>query len=132
MCTVLASATVALAAAGPAGAATNNQEWQIGFSVSGGGPTGGGEWGWFALYQDGTGDAAITGCGHGQGAFHENVQISKWMIVDGPSGPQFDIVTSTPADAEGILPFAATPGHQSLHLPGLSENVQIALNPTAP
>ena len=135
---------IALSAAAPAGAATSHQEWQVGFSFNCDNPSVcgadglGGFWGWYAFYSDGTGDAALTGCGHtvhgggpgSAGAGHENVDIEAWH-VDPVSG-DFVIDTSTPSDAEGDTGIPAAPGHYSLHpAPGVSDNISVRLNPTA-
>lgn len=130
---------VALAGAGRAAAAASNEQWQVGFSFNCDNKTAcpstgglGGFWGWYAFNSDGTGDAALTFCGHGPpgsgGAGHENVQILDWTI--GGNG-DFVIVSSSPADAEGDTGIPAAPGHYSLHpAPGISGNVQVSLNPT--
>ena len=142
LCSVAVAGATVLSAAAPASAATKTQVWQVGFSFNCdnasicentmfGGT--GGFWGWYAFYSDGTGDIAMTGCGHGSGgsgAFHENVQIDAWHI-DSVTG-DFVVDSSSPADAEGDTGIPAAPGHYSMTFgAGVRANIQVNLNPTA-
>jgi hypothetical protein len=47
---------------------------------------GGGVWLWIALYPDGTGDAAGSDCGHGEGAANDNADVN-WYYSDNSTYP---------------------------------------------
>jgi len=106
----------------------------------------GGFWGWAVLYDDGTGEAELTGCGHLanshgsglQGAGHEHVDFN-WTIVDGmivvtsetdvAVGHGQPTTITIPSESELIAP--AAPGHYSTDQilgfsgPGVSFQIQV-------
>jgi hypothetical protein len=49
-------------------------------------PNTGGVWLWIALYPDGTGDAAGSDCGHGEGATNDNADVN-WYYSDNSTYP---------------------------------------------
>jgi hypothetical protein len=94
----------------------------------------GGAWGWIEPDSDGTADATLTFCGHGQGqngAFHQNLDGVPWTIVPGEDlNGQFQVgVDPTdqyiifPDPNLGFIAFPVTPGHYSTTFgPGIRAN----------
>jgi hypothetical protein len=106
----------------------------------------GGFWGWGVLYDDGTGEAEITGCGHLadshgpglQGAGHEHIDFN-WIVdggmfvatseTDVALGHGQPTTITIPSEYEPIAP--AAPGHYSTEDmlgfsgPGVSFQVQV-------
>jgi hypothetical protein len=144
------------------GGGASHDMWQIGISGNcnnpassfcqnpeTGSPELGGFWGWveFDRFADGTitGDAQITGCGHGIGgagsfgAEHADVDITSAHI--GPAGPDdpnpggqvfyidSNVVNGVPNDPDflGDSGIPVEPGHYSFHpAPGVAFNLQVA------
>lgn len=142
----LATAAVMLVAAGTSSASGpygGKAAYQVGFSFNCDnmsspycGPSAfglGGFWGWYAFNSNGSFDAQVTFCGHGQGvtgAFH---QSEDGMWKTGPTiiplfGNSTDFYTSTDGGAtwqDTMIPYGA--GHYSVRLaPGVSANVQVS------
>jgi hypothetical protein len=100
----------------------------------------GGVWGWIEPDSDGTADATITFCGHGQGpngAFHENLDEVPWSIVpESQLGGRFAVGTDPTAqyivfDGNsdlGFLAFPVTPDHYSMRFgPGITAQGTVVL-----
>jgi hypothetical protein len=100
----------------------------------------GGVWGWIEPDSDGTADATITFCGHGQGfngAFHENLDEVPWSIVpESQLGGRFAVGTDPTGqyivfDSNsdlGFLAFPVTPGHYSMSFgPGITSQSTVVL-----
>lgn len=93
----------------------------------------GGEWGWYAFNSDGTFDAQVTSCGHGQGfngAGHQS-EDGLWKAMPA-SQPFFRQTTDFWVSFDGgqswsdtLIPYGA--GHYSAKLaPGISAEAQVA------
>jgi hypothetical protein len=100
----------------------------------------GGVWGWIEPDKDGTADATITFCAHGQGqngAFHENLDGVSWSIVPADQlGNRFPIGTDPtgnyivfdPNSDLGFIAFPVTPGHYSNRFgPGIQTQGTVVL-----
>lgn len=97
----------------------------------------GGAWGWIEPDSDGTADAQITFCAHGQGAFHQGVDGVSWSIVPASQlSGQFPVGTDAngnyivfdPNSALGFIAFPATPGHYSQSFgPGIQTQATVTL-----
>lgn len=97
----------------------------------------GGVWGWIEPDSDGTADATVTFCAHGQGqngAFHENLDEVAWTIESGSHlGGLFPVGTDPnnryivfPNSDLGFIAFPATPNHYSLRLaPGVTAQATV-------
>lgn len=138
-----AAGATMFALAGTASAYGGKAQYQVGFSFNCDNQTSpfcaptaftlGGEWGWYAFNSDGTFDAQITFCGHGQGltgAGHESVD--GWWTT-GPAGfPLFGETSDFYISLDGgatwndtMIPAAV--GHYSAKLaPGVSAEAQVA------
>jgi hypothetical protein len=100
----------------------------------------GGVWGWIEPDSDGTADATVTFCAHGQGfngAFHENLDEIPWSIVPeselngrfavgvDPTGQY--IVFDSGSDI-GFIAFPVTPDHYSIKFgPGITAQSTVVL-----
>jgi len=100
----------------------------------------GGVWGWIEPDSDGTADATITFCGHGQGsngAFHENLDGVPWSIVpESQLGGRFAVGTDPTgmyivfegSSDLGFLAFPVTPDHYSMKFgPGITAQSTVVL-----
>jgi hypothetical protein len=125
----------------------NTAQYQVGFSLNCDNRSAffctnvvglGGFWGWYAFNNDGTFDATLTFCAHGQGfngAFHQNVD-GIWKI-DTTSQPIFPGATTqtfwTSSD-NGVTwsdtQMPAAPSHYSFKpAPGISAEATVTLIP---
>jgi hypothetical protein len=100
----------------------------------------GGVWGWIEPDSDGTADATVTFCEHGQGfngAHHENLDEIAWSIVPGSElGDRFAVGVD-PTDQYiifdensdlGFIAFPVTPNHYSTSFgPGITAQGNVVL-----
>lgn len=94
----------------------------------------GGEWGWYAFNSDGTFDAQITFCAHGQGLNGAGHQSADGLWTTGPatvpvfSGVTTDFYISFDGGItwqDTMIPYGA--GHYSVKLaPGVSAEAQVS------
>lgn len=94
----------------------------------------GGEWGWYAFNSDGTFDAQVTACSHGQGFNGAGHQSEDGLWTTGPASVPFfgqttdDFYTSLDGGQtwqDTLIPAAG--GHYSAKLaPGVSAEAQVA------
>jgi hypothetical protein len=100
----------------------------------------GGVWGWIEPDSDGTADATVTFCSHGQGhngAFHENLDEIAWSIVPGSELGNRFAVGVDPTDQYIIfdensdlnfIAFPVTPNHYSTSFgPGITAQATVVL-----
>jgi hypothetical protein len=97
----------------------------------------GGVWGWIEPDADGTADATVTFCGHGQGfngASHENLDGVAWTIVSGSQLNGAFTVGTDPGDQYIVFPgsdlsfvaFPVTPNHYSISFgPGITAQATV-------
>jgi hypothetical protein len=98
----------------------------------------GGAWGWIEPDSDGTADATVTFCSHGQGhngAFHENLDEVPWSIVSGSDLEGRFAVGVDPTDQYivfdsdsdiGFIAFPVTPSHYSMFFgPGITTQATV-------
>jgi hypothetical protein len=96
----------------------------------------GGEWAWFAFNNDGTFDATLTFCSHGEfnGAFHQNLD-GIWTTGTPTDPPIFGQTTDFFISTDGGVSWEdtdvpAAAGHYSFKpAPGISAVVQVAAIP---
>jgi hypothetical protein len=96
----------------------------------------GGEWAWFAFNNDGTFDATLTFCSHGEfnGAFHQNLD-GIWTTGTPTDPPIFGQTTDFFISTDGGVSWEdtdvpAAAGHYGFKpAPGISAVVQVAAIP---
>ena len=142
---IAAVAAAMFALAGTAGAYGGKAAYQVGFAFNCDNhsspfcalpPAGfglGGEWGWYAFNSDGTFDAQLTFCAHGQGINGAGHQSEDGLWEPGPAQvPVFGETTDFYVSLDGgstwqdtMIPYGV--GHYSAKLgPGVSAEAQVS------